>query len=288
MISEWNKEALHIVKCNMPNCHKTVLFGQSMNGEYQPNRSKGISKDIKIIISYNYLHDIYCAWNGNIQRKLNLSSICVGSRIKRNIQKKEYSADKVYTEYISRNIMDGSFEKIAIIGKNSLYEFITNYEYYLIPNPVDVDIPDKVLYFNSDTDEVELLVKKSMTSKQILNYIRQRDTTTQARRDPEFRSKVLRRYNNTCIVCGCTEKKILQAAHIVDVQYGGNDEETNGVCLCANHHLLYDNALLSIDLETKTFECFSDSEKSMPWYEKAKERNFKLIINTEEESKCQK
>lgn len=57
--------------------------------------------------------------------------------------------------------------------------------------------------------------KENITSKQILDCVGQRDTTTQVRRDPEFRSKALRKYNDTCIVCGCIEKKILKAAHIL-------------------------------------------------------------------------
>ena len=47
-------------------------------------------------------------------------------------------------------------------------------------------------------------------------------------------------------ICGIQETKILRAAHIVPVAEGGSDEVQNGICLCTNHEIAYDNGLLKI------------------------------------------
>lgn len=66
------------------------------------------------------------------------------------------------------------------------------------------------------------------------------------RRQGKFRKEILRAYNNTCAVCGIKESKILRAAHIVPVAKGGTDEISNGICLCTNHEIAFDNGLLKI------------------------------------------
>ena len=66
------------------------------------------------------------------------------------------------------------------------------------------------------------------------------------RRQGKFRKEILRAYNNTCAVCGIKEPKILRAAHIVPVAKGGTDEISNGICLCTNHEIAFDNGLLKI------------------------------------------
>lgn len=66
------------------------------------------------------------------------------------------------------------------------------------------------------------------------------------RRQGKFRKEILRAYNNTCAVCGIKEPKILRTAHIVPVAKGGTDEISNGICLCTNHEIAFDNGLLKI------------------------------------------
>lgn len=73
--------------------------------------------------------------------------------------------------------------------------------------------------------------------------------------------------SNKCAICRCSEPKILQAAHIIAVSEGGNDGPENGICLCANHHLMYDNELIKIDFENLTLSDVAPTVKSMPWYD---------------------
>lgn len=70
-------------------------------------------------------------------------------------------------------------------------------------------------------------------------------------RDPVFRKTVLRNYEFRCVVCnysihisGCIVG--LEAAHIMGLHYGGNNNEDNGLALCALHHKLFDYGAFTI------------------------------------------
>lgn len=82
------------------------------------------------------------------------------------------------------------------------------------------------------------------------------------RRQGKFRKEILRAYNNTCAVCGVKEPKILRAAHIVPVAKGGTDEISNGICLCTNHEIAFDNGLLKIRPDGK-IEILSEEFKGV-------------------------
>lgn len=62
-----------------------------------------------------------------------------------------------------------------------------------------------------------------------------------------FRRDVLRAYRRRCTVCALKRTELVQAAHIVEFAAGESEEVTNGLALCAIHHLAYDRNLLGID-----------------------------------------
>lgn len=66
------------------------------------------------------------------------------------------------------------------------------------------------------------------------------------RKQAKFRQLVLEAYDNKCAICGMNEPKILRAAHIVPVAKGGTDEIQNGICLCTNHEISFDQGLIKI------------------------------------------
>lgn len=66
------------------------------------------------------------------------------------------------------------------------------------------------------------------------------------RKQDKFRKDILKAYDSKCAACGIQEPKILRAAHIVPVTKGGSDEIPNGICLCTNHEIAFDNGLLKI------------------------------------------
>ena len=75
--------------------------------------------------------------------------------------------------------------------------------------------------------------------------------TSQRKRDPEFRDKILRAYEYKCAVCGFDVRLghhpiALEAAHIKWKQAGGPDTEINGLALCTLHHKLFDRGAFTL------------------------------------------
>ena len=68
----------------------------------------------------------------------------------------------------------------------------------------------------------------------------------QAVRDQSFSRRVLTAYGYTCCACG-TQLGLVQGAHIVPVAARPNYSTRNGLALCANHHLAYDNNLFAVE-----------------------------------------
>lgn len=66
------------------------------------------------------------------------------------------------------------------------------------------------------------------------------------RKQYNFRKEVLRAYSNQCAVCSVNNPKILRAAHIIPVVNSSDDTINNGICLCINHEVSFDNNILRI------------------------------------------
>lgn len=72
------------------------------------------------------------------------------------------------------------------------------------------------------------------------------------KRSPEFRERILRAYEYSCVVCGLNIRYYnnsclcVEAAHIKWHQAGGPDEEKNGLALCVLHHKLFDRGAFTI------------------------------------------
>jgi hypothetical protein len=74
---------------------------------------------------------------------------------------------------------------------------------------------------------------------------------TIAKRDHSFRGRVLRHYGLRCAVCSVSVTSLIEAAHIQPVKDGGSDNLSNGLPLCANHHIAFDCHLWAIEPNTK-------------------------------------
>ena len=159
-----------------------------------------------------------------------------------------------------RDELRAIYKKMGV-RKDALYEKVL---------ALSIDTLDKIahdlgLYIHINENDGEYI-------NQCGNYIPlpkpvgKRVSTTRFERDRNFRRGVLDEYNNTCAICRCTEEKILEAAHIQGIADGGQNDISNGICLCANHHLMYDTQLIEINFEDHTLTYVAPSVRSMPWY----------------------
>ena len=258
----WKKRALNIVNENLKSEH--YALGNSLDFKYSTKYP--FTKE-HIVISYNHQHKVYIVWNALkhqnfMGNKKTLSLGANGKKIIRDKSKLELQNEIIPVPKQLHN-SDIKCETVFIVGENALLDFCKHYEEYVFGNEI-------CSYDENQIDELE--------RKYIQVFRKQRD--------PNFRNKVLKKYDYTCIVCGCKETTILQAAHIVSVESGGSDDASNGYCLCANHHLMFDAKILNIDMETGTFSCENTSEVNAEWYKEAQKRDFKLKVRRK--SKCRK
>lgn len=76
---------------------------------------------------------------------------------------------------------------------------------------------------------------------------RNRVSSTRLIRSASFGPSILAEYDQTCAVCQ-TQLRIVEGAHIIPVHDERcRDEVWNGVCLCRNHHRLYDLRIIRLD-----------------------------------------
>ena len=213
----------------------------------------------KIVITYNYLYGMFIVWNTLYHKDNhngNTITLSVNEEGKKLIRENKNGSHKDEIICVQKALKGSQYktEIIFIVGKNALFDFLYHYDSY---------------FLNELTNK---------NQHEIIEKSREYTLSSKAKRDPRFRNMVLAKYNYTCIVCGCREKDVLQAAHIISVENGGNDSVENGYCLCANHHLLFDSGKLSIDLKTKSFCCNDTSDIYSCWYKESKKRNFKLYL----------
>ena len=65
-------------------------------------------------------------------------------------------------------------------------------------------------------------------------------------RDPRFRKNVIDVCNNECVISTVSVLDVLEAAHIIPVEYDGSDDPSNGLLLRRDYHRLFDKGLLRI------------------------------------------
>lgn len=153
------------------------------------------------------------------------------------------------------------YEKHVIVSEESFFDFLSNYTYYLIPNQNDKLPTEHPIFYVIDDELVEIKLAKPET---FVPIVRELYKCERAKRDTRFRDKVLKKWNYTCAVCGCKDENILEAAHIKGVSDGGDDSVENGICLCANHHIMYDYGSIDINFECGTYKFLDDTFACLP------------------------
>ena len=58
----------------------------------------------------------------------------------------------------------------------------------------------------------------------------------------------------------------MEATHIKAVNENGMDVPENGICLCRNHHKMFDSDLIKINFDTQELSFVDSKVKQMAWY----------------------
>jgi putative restriction endonuclease len=92
-----------------------------------------------------------------------------------------------------------------------------------------------------------IAVEAELPVTEIAAAPRGRVASTRLSRSATFGPNVLAEYDQTCAVCQ-TQLRIVEGAHIIPIHdERSRDEVWNGVCLCRNHHRLFDLRIVRLD-----------------------------------------
>jgi putative restriction endonuclease len=108
-------------------------------------------------------------------------------------------------------------------------------------------MPNPFLGFGSEETIDTLadqLVRNPASSGDVFRQVKDRGIAQRV-----FREGLLRAYSFRCAICELSFPEVLQAAHIVAFSECTVEQRiniTNGVLLCANHHLLFESECISV------------------------------------------
>lgn len=227
-----------------------------------------------LVFYYHTQYNCFIVWNASILKATRKATsrtvaLCYGENIRKTLQLQKVSDIECLDKENKRG--SGIYEKVVIFPEKKLLDFCENFEDYIYPSVEEMETGNYLCVL----PDGKVLENGVESCSQIL---REKERISRLRRDPDFRKRVLEKYYTTCLICGCNEESILEAAHIKGVAEGGDDSTENGFCLCRNHHRLYDAGMLTVDFDNNKFSCSSEAEKSMAWYKVAEKENFKLHI----------
>ncbi|SFQ24257.1 HNH endonuclease [Lachnospiraceae bacterium XBB1006] len=213
--------------------------------QYAPTRTKLSQAEMAIYIHTQYKTAI--VWN--VRRRRKEGRMVKSFSLPGGWEKTVLTSGEMQARYKKMGTDWGApYEKVLVLHVDVLQAIADELYNYLGSNKYDTEFPYECELEHED------------------DFSRERVSTSRWERDRRFRNEVLKAYGNRCAICRCGEEKLLEAAHIVAVADGGNDESKNGICLCANHHIMFDKGLIKIDFENKNIMDIADSVRAMAWY----------------------
>lgn len=168
------------------------------------------------------------------------------------------NVNTIYAAYCTYKGSDGSFywDKVVVVGELSFCSFFENPEMWLALNEEDSSYPRKL----SSSKDGYILSDRE----------RKRYSVSQLERDSRFRHAVLETFQYQCAVCRINIKEVLQAAHLHNYEVSNTDlsadNPSHGICLCANHHLMYDRGLIDLDVQNNIMHILDNSLRNIEWY----------------------
>ena len=123
---------------------------------------------------------------------------------------------------------------------------------YYLDSAFDIELADEIngtATIEDQSEEMTAQVLESLQQYALPTFSgRERRTSSQLARpgQPKFRRDILAAFGNQCLVTEERLADVLDAAHIVPVEYGGADAVGNGLCLRRDVHRLFDLGHLRI------------------------------------------
>ena len=141
---------------------------------------------------------------------------------------------------------------------------------YYLDSSIDGDVTGAIPEVSSEVDEsidtTNTILETVRESLIPAVSLRERKIVSQILRPEQsrFRRQVLAAFDHTCLVTKEPLSDVLEAAHIVPVEYGGLDIVENGLCLRRDVHRLFDLGHLRISRQGTLL--LSDAAKSSSSY----------------------
>lgn len=227
-----------------------------------------------LIIGYNSDLDIFIVWNSLVHRE-NVAGVVTPMSLSaghKTLFALRHEINGIYPIYHRPNSFNKKYEKLLVIEPYFMPEFCEAPFSYLLPDPSDDGYQKDTVYAEPKNPTAKVWDYGDMSNPYVIAY-RERYNCTRAKRDATFRKRVFSSYAKPhCIICGIELENVLEAAHIVEVQYDNDDSTENGICLCRNHHKMYDDGSLEIDFCSNTFY-FTTSEAAQTMSKEIDERS---------------
>lgn len=272
----WPESAKKVVERYIPNESETVRLNENINGMHTVTYP--IERSIQLIITYMYDKEVYIVWNAAIQNAIHQCKemkLVMGKDASELLYRREHNSIFQTFKEVKNYKRGGNYvELVLCIGKDAFVDFCKSYEMYMYPDAESIPKGKKCLYAVAGGEIQEIQCGQIVNSEQT----REREVISRLKRDSHFRREVIRLWGGRCIVCGENELTILEAAHIKSVKCGGTDNPQNGYCLCANHHRMFDAALIDIDIGKGCVICSDEVNRDSPWYVSAEQNDFKLYL----------
>lgn len=225
-----------------------IHYAESQNTTVQnPNKNS----NYQYVIKYFYWCKLMIIWN--IKSKV--------FKLNGTIEDIELGDD--YCKVIYQKQKNNHLEKIVIINEDFLFDFLDDYEAFMRFNEND-------LREFSKNPEIHTFLDWGNPEE------RKQRCILQKVRDKKFRENVLKKYNYQCAICRCDILQLLDAAHerTYEVCNTNVDMPEHGICLCKNHHAMYDQRkesdpsiyLMDIDFANNTIVINDPRIERMSWY----------------------
>lgn len=235
---------------------------------YSFSESRKIDLGTKYIIYLCPMHNLFIVWDYgrhlNVRKKPHTFDT---SKEWSQIKCDEHTITFPYYKRLGTK-RDAPYEKVYVVDCKDYKDFIINIDSYMSFNEYDIN-------------ENGRLIDSKMLESEIIDYSKSEErkiySSQYRQRDYNFRKSVLKAYDYQCAICRCETESVLQAAHLHGYEVTKTDlsadNPKNGICLCANHHLMYDNGDIDIDVKTLSITINKSSIKSEYWYEFFADKN---------------